>query len=212
MVQGQVRRDAPQPRGKIRFRIKSRMRFVRAPKSLHGQILRCRRIAHDAHHPAIHLALVLPEKRFKGVQIARRESLQQFHAPPPSYLYLPWISSKRYIYFCALPTVSSKAGMNMSTLRVRMVFEILRTYSRVIRGLMRGVRFAGAFYRTTCFGIRRTNCDYPSFAMETFGNCEEPNREKTQHVYPRDGRDLPRSRLYRNPFHSHAFDATASRK
>src|SRR6266853_1517057 len=125
MVQGQVRRDAPQPRGKIRFRIKSRMRFVRAPKSLHGQILRCRRIAHDAHHPAIHLALVLPKKRCKGVQIARRESLQQFHAPPPSYLYLPWISSKRYIYFCALPTVSSKGGMNMSTLRVRMVLEIL---------------------------------------------------------------------------------------
>src|SRR5258708_4543685 len=96
MVQGQVRRDAPQPRGKIGFRIKSRMRFVRAPKSLYGQILRGRRIAHDTHHPAIHLALVLPKKRFKGVQIARRESLQQFHARPPSYLYLPWICTENW--------------------------------------------------------------------------------------------------------------------
>jgi len=63
----------------------------------------------------------------------------------------------------------------MGTLRARMVVEILRTYARVIRSLMRGVRFAGAFYRTTCFGIRY---GYPSLAMETFGNYEGPNRER----------------------------------
>src|SRR6266478_9774601 len=99
MVQGQVRRDAPQPRSKIRFRMESGMRLVRAPEGLHGQILSHRRIAHDAHHPPVNLALVLPEQRFKGVQIARRESLQQFHPPPPSYLYLPRKRRKRYIYF-----------------------------------------------------------------------------------------------------------------
>src|SRR5882724_9608021 len=99
MVQRQVCRNAAQPRAEIVLRIKSRMRFVRAPKSLHGQVLRRRWVANNTHNPLIHLALVLPKKRFKGVQIALRESLQQFHVPPSSYLYLPWIGRKRYIYF-----------------------------------------------------------------------------------------------------------------
>src|SRR6266404_952829 len=64
--------------------MESRVPSVHAPKSLHGQILRHARIAYDAHNPPVHIALVLPEKRFKGVQIARRESLQHFHSAPPS--------------------------------------------------------------------------------------------------------------------------------
>ena len=51
---------------------------------------------------------------------------------------------------------------------------------------MRGVRFAGAFYRTTCFGIRRTNRGYASFAMEIFENCEEPNRVRSMFIHGMD--------------------------
>jgi hypothetical protein len=50
----------------------------------------------------------LPKKRFKGVQIARRESLQQFHALSPSYRYLPWKRRKRYIYLVPLQSKTSR--------------------------------------------------------------------------------------------------------
>src|SRR5438094_2342276 len=84
MIQRHVRCNAPQPRAEVGVWMESRVPSVHAPKSLHGQILRHGRIAYDAHNPPVHIALVLPEKRFKGVQIARRESLQHFHPAPPS--------------------------------------------------------------------------------------------------------------------------------
>src|SRR6266566_5938763 len=84
MIERHVRGNAPQPRGEVSLRMESRVPFVHTPKSLHGQVLRRGRIAYHAHNPPVHIALVLPEKRFKGVQIARRESLQQFHPALPS--------------------------------------------------------------------------------------------------------------------------------
>src|SRR5438046_1078822 len=84
MIQRDVRRNAAQPRAEIGLRMESRVPSVHAPKSLHGQILRHGGIAYHAHNPPVHIALVLPEKRFKGVQIARRESLQHFHPALPS--------------------------------------------------------------------------------------------------------------------------------
>ena len=99
MVQGQVCGNAPQPRGEIAFGIESCAPPVHAPKSLHGQILRHCRVANDAHNPPVHIALVLPEERFKGVQLPGHESLQQFHARPLPLLTVE--QSKRYIYFYA---------------------------------------------------------------------------------------------------------------
>jgi hypothetical protein len=60
---------------------------VHAPESFHGQILRSCRIADNAHDLAIDFTLVLAEERFEGLEIARRQSLQQVHAPPCIYHY-----------------------------------------------------------------------------------------------------------------------------
>src|SRR5208337_1745559 len=83
MIDGRVRGDAPQPRATISHgRVEAGVGPVHAPESFQGQILGHRGVADDAHEPAVNFALVLPEKRFKGIHIARRESLQQSHAPP----------------------------------------------------------------------------------------------------------------------------------
>jgi hypothetical protein len=54
-------------------------RPVDAPKGFDGQVLRGARIAHDAHDPAVDLALELTEQRLKGFRVAARELFEQFH-------------------------------------------------------------------------------------------------------------------------------------
>src|SRR5208283_5044889 len=106
MIDGRIRGDAAKPRAAIPpGRVEARVGPVHAPESLHGQILGHRGVADDTHEPAINLALVLPEQRFKGIHIARRESLQQFHAPPLSTLTAR--EAPRLHYFLPPPLLSS---------------------------------------------------------------------------------------------------------
>ncbi len=99
----------------------------------------------------------------------------------------------------------------MRTLRFRMVFEILPTHARVIRGLIEEADLQELSTEPPIFGAGRRNYDFSSFAMETFRNCQEQNREKAQHVYPWDGRDLPGGSLHRNPLASNAGQGGRSR-
>jgi len=85
-----------------------------------------------------------------------------------------------------------------------MVFEILQTHARVIRGLIEQADLQELSTEPPVFWSTRTNYDFSSFALETFRNCQEQNREKAQHVYPWDGRDLPGGSLHRNPLASNA--------
>jgi hypothetical protein len=78
-----IRGDATQPPAEIAGDgIEPRVSPVHPPKRLQGQILRRCCVTDNAHNPPKHFALVLVEERFEGVQIASRESHQQFHARP----------------------------------------------------------------------------------------------------------------------------------
>lgn len=54
---------------------------MNAAERLHGQIFGRAVVPDDSDDPAVDLALVLAKESLKGFEIARRESLQQLHAP-----------------------------------------------------------------------------------------------------------------------------------
>src|SRR5260370_34516434 len=102
MVEGGVGGDAPRPGAKIAGRFESRSGPVDAPESFHGQILGDSTVTDDADNPGIDFLLVLPKKRFESFQVARRESLQQLHAPLSTLNYWPWRAVVTRC-FCPIP-------------------------------------------------------------------------------------------------------------
>src|SRR5690242_17776947 len=79
MVDGQVCGHAAKPAGAVALRIQTIAILIQAPEGFDGKVFGGARIASDANDPAVDLALVLVEERFKGFHLARRESLENVH-------------------------------------------------------------------------------------------------------------------------------------
>src|SRR5215471_9838228 len=79
MVDRQVGSDPACPGSEVAIRAKPVPRAVDTPKSLHGQILRSARVAHDADDPGIDIALKLLDQGLERIDLAMREPLEQIH-------------------------------------------------------------------------------------------------------------------------------------
>src|SRR5450432_1044167 len=81
MIDGGVGRDPVGPRPEIAFGIEPGARAVNAPERFHGKVLGDSGVTNDAHDPRVNLLLVLAKQHLEGVQVAGRETLQEFHSP-----------------------------------------------------------------------------------------------------------------------------------
>jgi hypothetical protein len=76
VIEGGIRRDPPGPGTERAPRIEPGASPVDAPERLDREVLGYAAIPDDAHDPAEHRPLELPEERLEGVEIAPREALE----------------------------------------------------------------------------------------------------------------------------------------